>query len=91
MARLAGMDLPAKKRTEIGLTYIYRIGRTRSKSLCYRAGINPDNRGRLTVNQHFQTEIPNIYAVGDVIGFPALASTSMEQGRLAACHAFSPD
>ena len=42
MARLAGVDLPAKKRTEIGLTYIYGIGRTRSKSLCHRAGVNPD-------------------------------------------------
>jgi len=40
------------------------------------------------VNGHFQTNVPNIYAVGDVIGFPSLASTSMEQGRLAACHAF---
>ena len=44
MARLAGVDLPAKKRTEIGLTYIYGIGRTRSKSLCHRAGVNPDKR-----------------------------------------------
>src|ERR1700684_1912911 len=44
MARLAGMDLPAKKRTEIGLTYIYGIGRTRSKSLCHRAGVNPDKK-----------------------------------------------
>ncbi len=42
MARLAGVDLPAKKRTEIGLTYIYGLGRTRSKSLCHRAGIIPD-------------------------------------------------
>jgi small subunit ribosomal protein S13 len=41
MARLAGVDLPAKKRVEIGLTYIYGIGRTRSLSLCHRAGINP--------------------------------------------------
>jgi len=40
------------------------------------------------VNAHYQTEVPHIYAVGDVIGFPSLASTSMEQGRLAACHAF---
>ncbi len=47
-----------------------------------------DKRGRLTVNKHGQTEVPNIYAAGDVIGFPALASTSMEQGRLAACHMF---
>jgi len=44
MARLAGVDLPAKKRTEIGLTYIYGIGRTRALSLCYRAGVNPDTR-----------------------------------------------
>ena len=44
MARLAGVDLPAKKRTEIGLTYIYGIGRTRSKSLCHRAGVNPDKK-----------------------------------------------
>ena len=42
MARLAGVDLPVKKRTEIGLTYIYGIGRTRSKSLCHRAGVDPD-------------------------------------------------
>jgi hypothetical protein len=40
------------------------------------------------VNDRFQTSQPHIYAVGDVIGFPSLASTSMEQGRLAACHAF---
>jgi small subunit ribosomal protein S13 len=44
MARLAGVDLPAKKRTEIGLTYIYGIGRTRSNSLCHRAGVDPDKR-----------------------------------------------
>ena len=44
MARLAGVDLPAKKRTEIGLTYIYGIGRTRSRSLCHRAGVNPDTK-----------------------------------------------
>jgi NAD(P) transhydrogenase len=40
------------------------------------------------VNEHFQTAVPHIYAAGDVIGFPALASTSMEQGRLASCHMF---
>ena len=44
MARLAGVDLPIKKRTEIGLTYIYGIGRTRSKSLCHRAQVNPDKK-----------------------------------------------
>jgi NAD(P) transhydrogenase len=47
---------------------------------------------RLTVNEHFQTAVPHIYAAGDIIGFPALASTSMQQGRHAACHAFGhPD
>ena len=51
-------------------------------------GLKPDERGRLKVNQNYQTEIDNIYAVGDIIGFPSLASTSMEQGRIAALHAF---
>ncbi len=52
------------------------------------AGLTADPRGRLKVDPiTFQTDIPNIYAAGDVIGFPALASTSMEQGRIAACHA----
>ena len=52
------------------------------------AGISPDERGRLIVNDRYQTSQPHIYAVGDVIGFPSLASTSMEQGRTAACNAF---
>jgi NAD(P) transhydrogenase len=52
------------------------------------AGLVADVRGRLAVNEHYQTTVPNIYAIGDVIGFPALASTSMEQGRMAACHMF---
>jgi len=51
-------------------------------------GIKTDKTGLITVNEHYQTEQPHIYAAGDVIGFPALASTSMEQGRLATCHAF---
>jgi NAD(P) transhydrogenase len=49
-------------------------------------GISP--RGLIPVDEHFRTTVPHIYAVGDVIGFPALASTSAEQGRVAACHAF---
>jgi len=54
-----------------------------------KVGIEADSRGRLTVDpKTFQTSVPNIYAAGDVIGFPSLASTSMEQGRVAACHAF---
>ncbi|MGH9658407.1 MAG: 30S ribosomal protein S13 [Bryobacteraceae bacterium] len=44
MARIAGVDLPPKKRVEVGLTYIYGIGRTRSKSLCYRAGIDVNRK-----------------------------------------------
>ena len=56
--------------------------------LLEKAGLSADDRGRVTVNEHYQTSVPNIYAVGDVIGFPALASTSAEQGRLAACHMF---
>ncbi|HEX8912611.1 MAG TPA: Si-specific NAD(P)(+) transhydrogenase, partial [Humisphaera sp.] len=52
------------------------------------AGLKADNRGRLKVNEHYQTDVPHIYAAGDVIGFPALAATSMEQGRLAASHMF---
>ncbi len=69
---------------------MYAIGRqgaTETLAL-ENAGLKADDRGRIKVNEHFQTEVPHIYAVGDVIGFPALASTSMEQGRLAACHAF---
>ncbi len=53
------------------------------------AGLEADNRGRIFVDEKtFQTKVDHIYAVGDVIGFPALAATSMEQGRLAAYHAF---
>jgi NAD(P) transhydrogenase len=51
------------------------------------AGLRADERGRITVDEFFRTSVPHIYAVGDVIGFPALAATSMEQGRLAAHHA----
>lgn len=52
-----------------------------------KAGLSADPRGRITVDEHYRTEVPHIYAVGDVIGFPALAATSMEQGRAAAYHA----
>jgi NAD(P) transhydrogenase len=53
-----------------------------------QAGLEADRRGRIAVNGRFRTAVRHIYAVGDVIGFPSLASTSMEQGRLAACDAF---
>ena len=52
------------------------------------AGLSASNRGQMSVNQFYQTEVPHIYAAGDLIGFPSLASTSMEQGRLASRHAF---
>jgi NAD(P) transhydrogenase len=64
-----------------------RQGNTASLNL-ELAGLETDRRGRLVVNEKYQTAVPHIYAVGDVIGFPALASTSMDQGRLAAAHAF---
>jgi len=54
----------------------------------HNVGLQPDSRGQLAVNTHFQTAVPSIYAAGDVVGFPALASASMEQGILAASHMF---
>ena len=69
---------------------LYAVGRQgTTKALALEnVGLTPDDRERLKVNKAYQTEVPHIYAAGDVIGFPALASTSMEQGRLAVCHAF---
>jgi NAD(P) transhydrogenase len=72
---------------EKALYSVGRTGATASLNLA-EAGLQPDNRGRLVVDGNYRTQVPDIYAVGDVIGFPALASTSMEQGRLAVCHAF---
>src|SRR3954470_8325745 len=71
-------------------TVMYSAGRqgaTDSLSL-ENAGLEADDRGRIKVGPDFRTSVDHIYAVGDVIGFPALAATSMEQGRLAAYHAF---
>jgi NAD(P) transhydrogenase len=65
-----------------------RLGATKNLNL-EAIGIQPDERGRLKVNENFQTTLPHVYAAGDVVGFPALASTSMQQGRHAACHAFA--
>jgi NAD(P) transhydrogenase len=69
---------------------LYSIGRTGATGALNleTVGIEPASRGRLTVNESYQTKVPHIFAVGDVIGFPSLASTSLEQGRLAACYAF---
>jgi NAD(P) transhydrogenase len=73
-----------------GQGLLYTIGRQANSDQLNieSAGLAPDARGKLAVNDHFQTAVSHIYAAGDVIGFPALASTSMEQGRLASCHMF---
>ena len=64
-----------------------REGRTDELNLA-AVGVLPDKRGYLYVNEKYQTTVPHIFAAGDAIGFPALAATSMEQGRVAVCHAF---
>src|SRR5580693_5997792 len=66
---------------------LYSVGRTgaTAKLKLENAGLSCDDRGRMVVDEQFRTTLPHIFAVGDVIGFPALASTSMEQGRLAVC------
>ena len=74
--------------TEMLLYAAGRVGATDDLNLDV-TGLRTDKRGRISVNaETLQTDVPHIYAAGDVIGFPSLASTSMEQGRLAACHAF---
>ncbi|MEM1184999.1 MAG: Si-specific NAD(P)(+) transhydrogenase [Planctomycetota bacterium] len=69
---------------------LYSIGRQGATSglALDLAGLEADRRGRLTVDEYHRTSVEHVYAAGDVIGFPALASTSMDQGRLAACHMF---
>jgi NAD(P) transhydrogenase len=74
-------------------TLLYAVGR---QGVCGalgldNVGISFDDRERLRVNDHYCTNVEHVYAAGDVIGFPALASTSMEQGRRAVCHAFDRD
>jgi len=73
--------------TDVLLYAMGRVANTDSLNIV-AAGLTADNMGQLKVNEHYQTDVPHIYAGGDVIGFPGLASTSMEQGRLATCHAF---
>lgn len=76
-----------KVTADIVMVALGRHGNTQDMGL-ESVGIQPDERGLLKVDEHFRTSLPHVYAVGDVIGSPALASTSMEQGRIAACHAF---
>src|SRR6202167_1242180 len=77
-------------KTGPGEVLLYTVGRQANSDQMNiaAAGLQADGRGKLIVNETFQTAVPHIYAAGDVIGFPALASTSMEQGRLASCHMF---
>jgi NAD(P) transhydrogenase len=83
------LDLDSGK-TIISEKALYSVGRTgaTSRLSLENAGIACDDRGRLVVDECYRTKVSTIFAVGDVIGFPALASTSMEQGRLAVCHGF---
>jgi NAD(P) transhydrogenase len=82
-------NLKSNKRVS-GDALLYAVGRQGNvdELNLAAAGLEADNRGRITVDTEFRTKVQNIYAVGDVIGFPSLASVSMEQGRLAAANAF---
>jgi NAD(P) transhydrogenase len=87
----AGVDLAMKSgktlRTESALFAAGRRAAVNGLAL-EKAGLAINDRGYIAVDENYRTAVPNIYAAGDVIGFPALASTSMEQGRVAVCHAF---
>jgi len=74
-------------RAELVMFTAGRVGTTAELQL-ENAGIAADKKQRIPVNEQYRTSEPHIYAAGDIIGFPSLASTSMEQGRLAACFAF---
>lgn len=86
---LAAVHLESGKKL-VAESVLFSVGRT-GDTECLNlpaAGLEPDERGRLWCNEDHQTWVPHIYGVGDVVGFPALASVSMEQGRRAICHAF---
>jgi len=91
-ASRAALTLESGKRivADLVLYSAGRVGATDGLGL-EKVGLAPDARGRLSVNERFETAVPHIYAAGDVIGFPSLAATSSEQGRRAACHAFGVD
>ena len=82
-------NLESKKRVS-GDALLYAIGRQGAVDdlNLAAAGLEADNRGRIPVDEHYQTKVPHVFAVGDVVGFPSLASVSMEQGRIAAARAF---
>jgi len=72
---------------DMALFSVGRVGATETLAL-QNAGVAADDRGRIAVDAEFRTSVSHIFAAGDVIGYPSLAATSSEQGRLAACHAF---
>jgi len=82
-------NLESKKRISGG-ALLYAVGRSGNVDQLNlpAVGIEPDSRGRIPVDKDFRTKVPGIFAVGDVIGFPSLASVSMEQGRIAVARAF---
>ena len=83
-------NLESKKRVS-GDALLYAVGRQGNVDDLdlAAAGLEADSRGRIAVDEHYCTKVDHIYAVGDVVGFPALASVSMEQGRIAAARAFN--
>ncbi|HUE41935.1 MAG TPA: Si-specific NAD(P)(+) transhydrogenase [Candidatus Sulfotelmatobacter sp.] len=85
-------NLASKKRI-IADALLYAVGRAGNVEPLDlpAAGLAADDRGRIKVDENFRTSVPHIFAVGDVIGFPSLASVSMEQGRIAAARAFGLD
>ncbi len=88
-ARHGVIHLESGKRivADLILFSVGRVGAT-GEMMLENAGLTADDRGRLTVDANYRTSVPNIYAAGDVIGYPSLAATSSEQGRMAACNMF---
>ncbi len=82
-------NLESKKKVS-GDALLYAVGRQGNVDdlNLTAAGLEADMRGRIAVDEHYQTKVPHIFAAGDVVGFPSLASVSMEQGRIAAARAF---
>jgi NAD(P) transhydrogenase len=97
--RVTSIEIDDRERVVAGLesgknvrsrALLYTVGRQANTDLLNlpAIGLSTDGRGRLHVNERYQTSVPHVFAAGDVIGFPALASTSMEQGRLASLYMF---
>jgi len=85
-----GVVAVLKSRKEIlSESVLYAVGRQGNTAGLHlaAAGLAADERGRIAVDERFRTKVPHIYAAGDIVGFPSLASASMEQGRAAACYA----